>query len=201
MPTGVIATNIALAGISIQGNITRTASGQISHELSLPAAEAGTLSTRTSDTDGTATLGATHDIETGDVVDIYWDGGVAYGASVGTVAGTSVPFTGASGDVLPDQDTVITMDKQVEINTDFDGDDMSMMAVVSTKRGHVCFEEDDDTVIVAQELLANEGWTWASNTNVTNPLAGDPVGKVMVSNGDSTAAATLKIGVLYDSEV
>jgi len=47
--------------------------------------------------------------------------------------------------------------------------------------------------------LAGEGWTWATDTGVTNPLAGDPVGKAMVSNGDSTGAATLKIGILYDS--
>jgi len=40
-------------------------------------------------------------------------------------------------------------------------------------------------------------WPWG----VTNPLTGDPVGQIMVSNGDSTGTATVKIGVLYDSEV
>ena len=167
----------------------------------LPAAEAGTLSTRTSDTAGTATLGAAHGILTGDIVDIYWAGGVAYGATVGTVSGTSVPFTLASGDVLPAQDTAINMDTQTEINTDFDGDDMKMLAVVSTKRGHVHFQEEDGTDIKAQEMLAGEGWTWASDTGITNPLTGNPVGQVLVSNGDATGATTLKIGVLYDSEV
>ena len=201
MPIGTISNNIALAGISIQSSISRTASGQISHELTLPAAEAGTLSTRTSDTAGTATLASGHGISTGVVVDIFWDGGVAYGATVGTVSGTSVPFTGAGGDVLPAQGTAITMDKQVEINTDFDGDDMKMLAVVCTKRGHIHFQEEDGTGIEAQELLAQEGWTWATDTGITNPLAGNPVGQVMVSNGDSTGTATLKIGVLYDSEV
>ena len=201
MPIGTIASNVALAGISIQSSITRTDTGQISHEVTPAAANAGTLSTRTSDTAGTLTLGASHDISTGDVIDIYWSGGVAYGATVGTVSGTSVPFTGASGDVLPAEDSAITADEQIEINTDFDGDDMSMLAVVSTLRGHVCFCEDDGTVLAAQELTANEGWTWASDTGVTNPLTGNPVGKVLLTNGASTGASTTKIGVLYDSEV
>ena len=201
MPIGTFANNVALAGISIQSSTTRTDSGQVSHEVTLPAADAGTLSTRTSDTAGTATLGAAHGIQTGDVVDIYWAGGVAYGATVGTVAGTSVPFTLASGDVLPAQDTAITMAKQVLINTDFDGDNMSMLAVVSTKRGHVHFQEEDGTGIKAQEMLAGEGWTWASNTGIVNPLAGNPVGQVMATNGDATGTTTLKIGVLYNSLV
>ncbi|MEA1951483.1 MAG: hypothetical protein U9N87_08865 [Planctomycetota bacterium] len=202
MPIGTIAENIALAGISIQSSITRTASGQISHEVILSAADAGTLSTRTTDTAGTLTMDdAGHGISTGDIIDIYWTGGVAYGATVGTVSGTSVPFTLAGGDALPAQGTDVTADVQQEINTDFDGDDMKMLAVVSTKRGHIHFQEEDGTDIDAEELSSNEGWTWASDTGVTNPLAGNPVGQVMASNGDLTGTATLKIGVLYDSEV
>ncbi len=54
MPIGTFANNVALAGISIQSSTTRTDSGQVSHEVTLPAAEAGTLSTRTSDTAGMA---------------------------------------------------------------------------------------------------------------------------------------------------
>ena len=56
--------NIVLAagGISVQGVISRAAEGQIGQEVSLPAADAGTLSTRTSDTAGTLTLGAGHGV-------------------------------------------------------------------------------------------------------------------------------------------
>ena len=78
MPIGTIAHNIALAGISIQSSITREAAGQISHEVIIPAAKAGTLTTRTSNTAGEATLGADHGITTSMVVDVYWADGVRY---------------------------------------------------------------------------------------------------------------------------
>ena len=51
------------------------------------------------------------------------------------------------------------------------------------------------------ELTANEAWAWATGTEITNPLAGNPVNDIRASNGDASAAATLKLGVLYDSEV
>ena len=42
--------------------------------------------------------------------------------------------------------------------------------------------------------------TWASDTGVTNPLAGDDVASIRMSNGDSSGTATGKVAVLYDSE-
>ena len=41
----------------------------------------------------------------------------------------------------------------------------------------------------------------ASDTGIVNPLAGNPVGKVMASNGDAAGVTTLKMGVLYNSLV
>jgi hypothetical protein len=64
-------------------------------DVDLPAGKAGTLTTRTNNTDGAATLSAGHGILTADVVDIYWDGGCRYGAIVGTVEAVEA---GNSGD-------------------------------------------------------------------------------------------------------
>lgn len=199
MPIGTINSNVSLAGISIQSLITREAAGQISQQVELPAGKAGTLTTRTSDTVGEATLGTGHGIATGDVVDVSWNDGVRYGVTVGTVAGNVVPLTDSgAGDNLPVQGTDLVVSKQITINTDFDGDDAVMFAVHSTKRSHIDFQDSGGASLEAVDLPTNEVWWWAEGTGEVNPLAGNAVDRVKVSNG-TIEAATLKIGVLYES--
>jgi len=199
MPVGSVGITISIAGISIQSAVSRMAEGQISHEVQLPAGKAGTLTTRTSDTVGEATLGDGHGIQTGDVVDVYWTGGVRYGVTVGAVAGNAVPLTDSGdGDVYPAQDTALVASKQVTINTDFDGDDAEMFAAHCTKRAHVNFLDAGQASLEPVELAANEVWWWASSVGPTNPLTGNAVDEVRVSNG-TTDAATFKLGILYDS--
>ena len=200
MPTGVFSTNISLGGISVQSSIMRTESGQIAHEVTLPAGKAGTLSTRTSDTAGVATLAADHGITTGMMVDVYWAAGVRYGVTVGTVSGTSVPLSDSgAGDVYPAASTAIVVAPVTVIDTDFDGDLASMIAALTTKRGHIDFRTAAASATAA-ELQANEAYTWASDTGVVNPLASDDVASIRMSNGDSSGTATGKVAVLYDSE-
>jgi len=203
MATSTINITGSVGGVTIQGQVSRTAEGQISQDPVLPAANAGTLSTRTSDTAGTLTLGAGHDISTGDTIDIFWTAsGVqkcAYGATVGTVAGTSVPFTGASGDVLPALDSAITADEVVEVDTDFDGDYVEIIMLHSTRAGHFDFQDSGSASLHEDVLLASEPWFWFSELGYTNPLTGNPVDKLLLSNADSVNSATVKLGVLYDS--
>jgi len=202
MPTGQIAATASIAGISIQSVTQRVASGQLSHEVTLPKADAGTLTTRTDDTDGELTMAdAGHGITTGDQIDIFHDGGVSYGATAGTVAGTTVPFTGAGGAVLPAEDDPITADVQVEVDVDFDGDKAEMVIVMATLRGHVIWIDTGASTLDASQLTATEPWQWIAGQGVTNPLlAGNPVDKVFLSNGDAVNAATLKIAALYNSD-
>ena len=200
MPTASESTNVSIAGMSIQGTRSRTATGQIAHQVSLPAGKAGTLTTRTDDNTGEATLGAGHGLQQNDVVDVLWSGGVRYGMDVGVVVGTVAPIDGGAGDVLPVQDTVLIVTKVVTIDTDFDGDLMKMIAAHSTKRAHLAFRDSVPTVLKAVELSADEPWSWVSDAQITNPLTGNPVNDIRASNGASDAAATLKIGVLYESQ-
>jgi len=202
MPTGTISQTASVGGLSIQSTVTRTETGQIGQEVPLPAANAGTLPTRTGDGAGTITLEAGHGIQAGDVIDIYWDGGLRYNVTVDTVVGNDITFDdtpAAAGDVLPAQDTAVTVSKQTTIDVDFDGDLLKMIVACSTYRSHIQFRDDTPTVLKAVELPAGEAWSWVSDQGITNPLAGDPVNDVKASNGDSSAAATLKIGALYDS--
>jgi len=204
MPTGSIHQVASVGGLSIQSTVMRSESGQIGQEVSLPAAKAGTLSTRTNDTDGTLTLGAGHGIVDADVINIFWIdangvGKCAYGAIVGTVAGNDVPFTGASGDALPAEDSDIRASKVVEIDTDFDGDLVKIIVACANHLSHIAFRDVTPTVLKAVTLPAGESWSWISDQGIANPLAGNPVNDIRASNGDVAAPSTLKVGVLYDS--
>ncbi len=203
---GTVNIVVAAAGLSVQGLVSKEASGGIPpQEKALSPAKFGTLSTRTSDTAGTLTLSAGHGITTGQTIDIFWTdaNGVlkcAYGATVGTVAGNEVPFTGAAGEVLPAQDTAITTQVPTELDCDFDGDKAVLLAaMMKTCGGHVCFVDSADAVLKAQTLEANEPFVWWKNGPFAAPVTGNPVDAVLISNA-GTAAATFQLTGLVDSD-
>ena len=110
-----------IAGAPLNSTLSRSADGAIRHgPISLPAADAGTLSTRTTDTSGVATITGTA-LQIGDTIDIYWDGGRRYDVDVDNVVGDDVTFSGGAGDILPAESTALTAAEQVSIETDFDG--------------------------------------------------------------------------------
>jgi len=205
MPTGTINKIASIAGVSIQSTISRTGTGQIGHEVGLPAGKAGSLTTRTGDGQGEVTgLPTGHGLVASDVVDIHWAGdspGCRYSVTIDTAGANNVTFDdtpAAGGDVLPAQGTAVVVTKQVTIDTDFDGDLVTLIVVSADKAAHVQFRTVTPTVLKAQRLVANEGWDWASGQG-NNPLSGNPVDHVKATNGDGAADATLKIGVLYAS--
>lgn len=204
MPTGEINNVVNVAGIQFGGTTKRTAPAQWSESLDpgeasgLAAGKAGTLSTRTDDNTGVVTLGADHGVTITDTVEVYWSGGMRYGVDVTVVVGNDVTLDLGAGDNLPSQDTAVVVGVRTELDADFDGDQIEIIAVQCNKRGHIEFQENDGTVIDSQELTANEPWTWISGQGVSNPLTGNPVGKIQVSCGEA-AEATLMIGVLFDN--
>jgi len=201
MPTATIRYTASIGGLAIDATVERTATGQIGQEVSLAAAAAGSLTTRTNDTAGTLTMTSeSHGIETGDVIDIFWTGGVAYSATAGEVDGTSVPFTDASGDALPAQDTAVVADVVQEIDVDFDGDLVEAIALTATRRGYFDFQNDTPASLENGELLAGEPWHWVADTGPTNPLTGDPVDKLLVSNGSSDGTNVVQLGLIYNSD-
>jgi hypothetical protein len=199
MPTATINVQASIAGLSVQSSIVRTGTGSIAQEVSVPAAKAGTLSTRTGDDAGVVTLSDGHGLQTGDVVDVYWATGVHYGMSA-TIATNDATLDGGSGDNLPSQGAAVTVCKQVPIDCDFDGDKLEAIIVNSTKRGHAIFEDSVDVALLAQELAANEPWFWAADMGIALPITGNPVDQIQLSNGDSSAASTVKIALVYNSD-
>jgi len=195
MPSGTITSTAVVGGVSMKSTTTRTASGQIGQEVTLPVATALATFLQA----GTGTLTAGHGLATG-TYDLYWADGIRYGVSVTIETNAITAMTGGAGDSLPANATAVNISEQIPIDVDFDGDLLEMLIATSTKRSHAHFTEDDDTTIDAVELLANEPFTFVADSGMTNTLTGDPVGLIQLSNGTTTAAATFKLGILYDSE-
>jgi hypothetical protein len=196
--TGNLSLNANLAGIQLSGNLSVVDSGQIGEEVSLAAGLAGTLSTRTSNTAGVATLGTGHGLLENDVVDVYWSGGVRYGVAVGSVGTNTVPFSGGAGTNLPTQASALVVCKQTVVDVDVSGDAISLILCSAQNAVHLDFQQSDGTSIKALSLGAGALWFWSDGYG-DNPFASAAVAKVAVSNGDSANATVLRVGLLYDS--
>lgn len=201
--------SVSGAGLSIQPQpVVRTGSGTIGLDETLPAAKAGTLSTRTDDNTGTLTLGSGHGITDGQIVDVYWDGGMRYGMTVGTVSGTSVPIDLGSGDNLPIATTAITAVVVTAINIAIDGDEAKLIAIeLSTTdkslrtAGHIQLRDASANEIAALDLVTNVPQVWDIEGGSANPFAGNPITTARASqaSASTTETWTLKIVGVQDA--
>lgn len=195
---------VTVGGRTVSGSNTRSEATEIGIKPASPlaAGKAGTLSTRTDADTGTLTLGASHGITTGAVIDLYWTGGIQRGVTVGTVSGVSVPIDAGVGDDLPIATTSIVACVVTVIDVDVDGDTV-VMAAASTgqTRASIEFQQNDGTPIVSLDLAAGEVWDWAADQGPANPFAGVSLGKILVSNGSSTETTVFTAGICADNDV
>lgn len=168
----------------------------------LVAAQTGTLSTRTDDDTGVATLSTGHGIETADVCDIYWSGGVRYGMTA-SVAANAVTLDGGAGDNLPVETTVVTVVVQTAIEVNFDGDDAQFLAYVyrnpsdTGAKAHLDLQDSGDATIDEADLVhetANGGLAsvWNIQAGDTTPATGNRITHGAASH-NSLYAGTLYI--------
>jgi len=164
----------------------------------LPAANAGDLTTRTDADTGVVTADSSeHGITGSDTVNVFWADGVRYGMDVSDVTDDAITVDGGSGDDLPVQDTAVFIAAQVSIAAGWDGDDMSVIDVLADARAHVDMQDSSGTSLKAVELSADVSWRWITGTGTT-PITGNPVAAIVASAG--TAAATeLNTIVGYDN--
>jgi len=200
MQTGTITSTILIGGIGFTSTITRTAEGQISHVVELPAGVAGAVSA--TGVDGLATG---HGLVQGDVVDLHWTGGgeqkCRRGITIDTASANAVTFDDsppAGGDALPAEDTAVVVGKQIEVNTEWVGNDSEIVAARLSKIGAVDFRDDTAASVLAAKLAAAASWFWAAGQGVDNPFADKTLATIKASNG-STSECTLHVGVLYQS--
>lgn len=204
MPSTNYTMNMSAGGVSISGVVARTADSGTGLDIAVPAAKEGTLTTRTSDTAGTVTLAADHGVETADVVDLYFTGGIRYGVTVGTVSGTSVPISGGAGTVLPAEDDDITVAPTVLADFVVTGDSiviigMQAVAAAATNayKAHIDFQDAGGSEVQV-ELVTNEPRVIDVTGGDTNILAADSIIDVRLSTS-YTGGCQLRIASLIDA--
>ena len=198
MAKATVGIQATIAGLTINGTIQRTADGGRSHEIPLPAGTAGTLTTRSGDDTGVATLESGHGLQTSDQVVVFWSGGVRYGMTA-TVAGDAITVASGQGDNLPAQDTAVVVTKEVVVDSLFEETDLQLIVVNCDQQAAVSFIGASLGVYV--DLPAKEVWLWGADQVIANPLTGGIAGvnNIYAANGSSTTAATLLVGILFDT--
>jgi len=172
----------------------------IIRERSVPAAQTGVLSVRTSDTVGTITMDSgSHTVSTGDRIDLYWSGGSRRGVTVGTVAGTSVPISAGAGDILPAATTAVTVAIASSVPVDVNGTNAQAI-VFSTggAKGTLVLTDSGDVEKYARVIEANGADIWYLNNGDVNPITGQTIAKAYLTHDDAVNAQTMKLAVSYN---
>lgn len=165
--------NYRVSASGVGGTFSKTAQviGDVgaSVETTLAVAKSGTLTTRTSDTQGVVTTGAAHGWTTSDTVAVYWDGGVAHICTIGSTTSTTITFTAVAGDNLPTLNSAVRVCKTSDITAVFDDNDMLLFAMelsnsVAGVVGHC--------VIVDSILDDGPGFGLAAREPIVNHVAG-----------------------------
>ena len=211
MPNATYGLSLSIGGVTIQpASIVRTGDHPNVFEVPLPPGTGGTLSTRTDDDTGVITA-AGHALQVGDKVNVYWSGGRRYGMTVSAVAGNDVTVgTGAgevgSGDVFPAQSTAVVITKQVQINSQIDGDAIQIIGIMaqsadpnSTTKVNVDMQDSGNASIEVLDLTANQPVITDVAGGATNIYTGNVIEKTLAANGSSTETITLKLLSLEDS--
>lgn len=202
MATGTLTTVMAVAGNALNNTpITETGDQQQSFEITLPAGEAGVVTSGGGTAAGVLTVTA-HSISNSDIVDIYWVGGARFGVTIDTSDANTMTFDdtpAATGDVLPADTTAIVVTLRFIVNTAIDGDEVQMFGIGCDQKCQCTFYDVGDAIIKQYSLpIANAVETFYQSSAEANPLTGNPITYAMVSNGTVTDA-TLTILSLEDS--
>jgi len=209
MPSITHAQTISGGSVTIQTQpVVRTSSGPIALEDTLSVAKTGALTTRTDDNTGTLTMAEGHGFTDGQILDVYWSGGVQRNVVVGTVATNSVPIDSGVGDNLPADETAITAVVQKSINLAIDGDNTKILAVVletidKTLRtaANVQFRDSAADIIAEIDPVTNVPQVWDIEGGSGNPFPGDPITNLKASQASTSTSETwtLKIVGVQDA--
>lgn len=175
----------------------------------LATAQVGTLSTRTDDDTGVATLSTGHGIQEADVVDVYWSGGVRYGMTA-SVSSDDITVDGGAGDNLPVQSTAITVVTQTNMEINFDGDDARVFGLVydnpsdTSANAHIDLQDTGGNTIKEADLVhitANGGLTnvWVIANGDTNVITGNRITQAKISHDSTTSTGTIYVLIGYNS--
>ena len=206
MPTVNYGITLNVGGVSVGSQIAVSGDHPNPYEVPLPVGKAGTLTTRTDNDTGVATVASGHGVTTSDKVDIYWSGGIRYGMTVTATTSTTISVDAGAGDNLPVATTALVVSKQVAINTAIDGDNIQIIGIVaayplpsSTALAHVDFQSAAPASIAPLILNANKTQVSYVAGGADNPFTVSPIVVCYASNGSATETCTLRIASLEDS--
>lgn len=196
-----VITNFGLGGYSFQINQAITGNDQYSTSYEVGPAQPSSLTTRTDNDTGVLTMtNSDHGIETGDKLDIYWDGGCRRNMTVGTVSGTTVPIDLGSGDNLPAATTAINACVPVVATFVLTAANLSLFATSTDFEGQATFFASDGTTEVLTEHLQPTTGTpdtkyWYAGLGSNNPFS-DDAATVHFSTADTAQAHTMTAAFL-----
>ena len=196
---GSYQTIIAANGVSIQGGVSVFAAQQGIEPVDTELAAGAAVSAWVKDDANTASgnLTAGHGLSTGKF-DVFWTGGRRYNVD-GTVTVNALALDGGAGDDFPANGTSgIVVCPPTTLDVTFDGDNLVLIGALLSRLGLLIFWDSGGALIGDPvDLRALLPWGWATGFG-NNPLAGNAVDHVTVSNGSSEGTAAFKLtGLQY----
>lgn len=183
-------------------SVTVTGDGLVQKDVQANLAKAGTLTTRTDDDDGVITMGAGHGFVDGDRLDIFWDVGGVKGSRYGITAdmtGDLLTVTGGAGDVLPADESPVTVCKCKSESFNVIGNNMQLLSLYMSGRGNIIIADAVPAAHHPQVFPNNaQVYQWYVDSGITNPLAGDTVTQIFVSQASTTTAADCRAVALVN---
>lgn len=197
---GSIAYTMSLGGVVFNQATAPSADSMIVQKVTVPAAKAGDLTTRTDADTGVVTVDDSgHSFIDTDRVDLYWDGGCRRGMAVsGVPSGAAVTIDGGNGDDLPVQDTAVTMIEPLLLDISVLGTNVNAIMLATAKLGQFVFVNVSDAEQYWRKIGAAFAWSWEENNGQVNPITGDQIEGVYLSHGEITAVE-MKVGILHDN--
>ena len=195
MSVGSIVKTITLGNEATTSTESWTAGNVMRTPVDLAAGKAAVLTTRTGHTEGTFTTSAAHGYTTATTFAVHWSTGVRYGMTASSASGSSIALTGGAGDNLPTQTSAVTVCSETILDFVFDGADVKLLVAHSTYAAHVAFRTVTPTVELAVTLVADIAYEWSYGDGFANPLTGDSIVTVVISNG-TVYAAKFVLGVV-----
>ena len=191
--------SLTVAGENFPQSSTVVADAAIVQSVSVPAAEAGMLSVRTSVGAGTLSVNnSDHSFSVNDIVDLYWNGGARRSVKIGTVSGTVCTILEGAGDDLPTQGTTVFISPCVLLESEVVGTKIKAIFLYTENRGQITFMNSDDAEQFHKELGFGSAWEWLEGNGTQNPFKDAIVSSVLVSNAAEIPGA-LKVAILYNN--
>ena len=220
MPTATINKTYSVPGLASRtANVVRSADSALlqgGSDVPIPLNPAKDVIdfAEGSPNEATCNLAGGHGLATG-TYDVYWTESsvtkTRYGVAA-VITTNAVSLTGGAGDDYPATiaDGLAVICEQTEVASSIDGDEVVIFWVVlvfanvlATGRGHVDYQEDNDTQVgevnIAGILSGTAVVDFDIEGGVSNPLTGNPIFHLQVTHNDTTYTPTFEQVVLADS--